>query len=53
MTDAFGPAHGKRLEDPARLEALPREAVVGLQRLSGNETVVDQGAHLAMVAARR
>lgn len=44
MADAFNPQHGKRLEDPARLEALPQAAVVELLRLSGAETVVDYGA---------
>jgi ubiquinone/menaquinone biosynthesis C-methylase UbiE len=44
MADAFNPEHGKRLEDPARLEALPQSAVVELLRLSGAETVVDYGA---------
>jgi len=44
MADAFNPEHGKRLEDPARLEALPKAAVVDLLRLSGAETVVDYGA---------
>ena len=44
MADAFNPQHGKRLEDPARLEALPQAAVVDLLRLSGAETVVDYGA---------
>jgi ubiquinone/menaquinone biosynthesis C-methylase UbiE len=44
MADVFKPEHGKRLEDPARLEALPREAVVSLLRLHGDETVVDYGA---------
>jgi ubiquinone/menaquinone biosynthesis C-methylase UbiE len=44
MADAFDPQHGKRLEDPARLEALPQAAVVSLLRLSGAETVVDYGA---------
>ncbi len=44
MADAFNPEHGKRLEDPARLEALPQAAVVDLLRLSGAETVVDYGA---------
>ena len=44
MADAFDPKHAKRLEDPARLEALPRAAVVSLLRLDGDETVVDYGA---------
>lgn len=44
MADAFNPEHAKRLEDPARLEALPREAVVSFLRLRGAETVVDYGA---------
>jgi ubiquinone/menaquinone biosynthesis C-methylase UbiE len=44
MADAFNPHHGKKLEDPARLEALPQPAVVGLLRLEGAETVVDYGA---------
>ena len=44
MADAFNPEHGKRLEDPARLEGLPREAVVSFLRLRGDETVVDYGA---------
>jgi ubiquinone/menaquinone biosynthesis C-methylase UbiE len=44
MADAFSPEHGKRLEDPARLEALPQSAVVDLLRLHGDETVVDYGA---------
>ncbi len=44
MADAFNPEHAERLEDPARLEALPREAVVSLLRLRGAETVVDYGA---------
>ena len=44
MADQFNPQHAKRLEDPARLEALPQAAVVELLRLSGAETVVDYGA---------
>lgn len=44
MADAFDPQHASRLEDPARLEALPQSAVVSLLRLSGAETVVDYGA---------
>jgi ubiquinone/menaquinone biosynthesis C-methylase UbiE len=44
MADAFNPEHGKKLEDPARLEALPRASVVDLLRLRGDETVVDYGA---------
>ena len=44
MADAFDPQHAPRLEDPARLEALPQSAVVSLLRLSGAETVVDYGA---------
>ncbi len=44
MADAFNPEHAKRLEDPARLEALPQSAVVELLRLQGAETVVDYGA---------
>jgi ubiquinone/menaquinone biosynthesis C-methylase UbiE len=44
MADAFDPQHAGRLEDPARLEALPLAAVVSLLRLSGAETVVDYGA---------
>jgi arsenite methyltransferase len=44
MADAFNPQHAARLEDPARLEALPREAVVAYLRLRGDEVVVDYGA---------
>ena len=44
MADTFDPQHAPRLEDPARLEALPQTAVVSLLRLSGAETVVDYGA---------
>ena len=44
MADAFDPAHAGRLEEPARLEALPQAAVVALLRLEGGETVVDYGA---------
>jgi ubiquinone/menaquinone biosynthesis C-methylase UbiE len=44
MADAFDPQHAPRLEDPARLEALPQAAVVSLLRLDGAETVVDYGA---------
>jgi len=44
MADAFDPQHAPRLEDPARLEALPRGAVVSLLQLDGAETVVDYGA---------
>jgi ubiquinone/menaquinone biosynthesis C-methylase UbiE len=44
MADAFDPRHAGRLEDPARLEALPQALVVGLLRLTGAETVVDYGA---------
>jgi ubiquinone/menaquinone biosynthesis C-methylase UbiE len=44
MADAFDPQHAGRLEEPARLEALPQSAVVSLLRLSGDETVVDYGA---------
>ncbi len=44
MADAFDPQHAGRLEDPARLEALPPEHVVRLLRLRGDETVVDYGA---------
>jgi ubiquinone/menaquinone biosynthesis C-methylase UbiE len=44
MADAFDPRHAGRLEDPARLQALPAAAVVSLLRLAGAETVVDYGA---------
>ena len=44
MADAFDPQHAGRLEDPARLAALPQAAVVSLLRLTGDETVVDYGA---------
>ena len=44
MADAFDPQHAGRLEDPARLAALPQAAVVSLLHLEGNETVVDYGA---------
>jgi ubiquinone/menaquinone biosynthesis C-methylase UbiE len=44
MADAFDPAHARKLEDPARLQALPQAAVVSYLRLSGVETVVDYGA---------
>ena len=44
MADAFDPQHAGKLEDPARLESLPRAAVVSLLRLDGAETVVDYGA---------
>ena len=44
MADAFHPEHAERLEDPARLAALPQAAVVELLRLRGDETVVDYGA---------
>jgi ubiquinone/menaquinone biosynthesis C-methylase UbiE len=44
MADQFHPGHAERLEEPARLEALPPAAVVGLLRLDGAETVVDYGA---------
>jgi ubiquinone/menaquinone biosynthesis C-methylase UbiE len=44
MAEAFRPEHGGRLEDPARLEALPRAAVVSFLRLCGDENVVDYGA---------
>jgi ubiquinone/menaquinone biosynthesis C-methylase UbiE len=44
MADQFDPGHAGRLEDPARLEALPLQAVVDLLRLTGAETVVDYGA---------
>ncbi len=44
MADSFHPEHGHRLEDPARLAALPPAEVVALLRLSGGETVVDYGA---------
>jgi len=44
MADHFDPEHAPGLEDPARLEALPQSAVVGLLRLEGAETVVDYGA---------
>ncbi len=44
MADAFDAGHAGKLEDPARLEALPQAAVVDLLRLSGAETVVDYGA---------
>jgi len=44
MADAFDPQHAGRLEDPARLAALPQTAVVSLLRLQGDETVVDYGA---------
>ncbi len=44
MADAFQPEHAGRLEDPARLAALPPSAVVELLRLRGDETVVDYGA---------
>ena len=44
MADAFDAQHAPRLEDPARLEALPQATVVALLRLDGGETVVDYGA---------
>lgn len=44
MADHFDPTHAPRLEDPARLEALPQSSVVDLLRLEGDETVVDYGA---------
>ncbi len=44
MADQFDHKHGMRLEDPARLEALPQSAVVELLKLDGAETVVDYGA---------
>ena len=44
MAHQFDPKHAKRLEDPARLEALPQSAVVDLLQLSGAETVIDYGA---------
>jgi ubiquinone/menaquinone biosynthesis C-methylase UbiE len=44
MADAFDPQHAGRLEDPARLSALPQTAVVDLLRLHGDEIVVDYGA---------
>jgi len=44
MAGAFDPGHAGKLEDPARLEALPQAAVVDLLRLRGAETVVDYGA---------
>lgn len=44
MADAFDPRHAGRLEDPARLQALPAAAVVSLLQLDGTETVVDYGA---------
>jgi len=44
MADAFDPQHAPRLEDPARLEALPQATVVSHLRLDGAETVVDYGA---------
>lgn len=44
MADAFDPAHAPRLEDPARLAALPQAAVMSFLRLEGAETVVDYGA---------
>lgn len=44
MADKFDPTHAPNLEDPSRLEALPPDAVVGLLRLTGAETVVDYGA---------
>jgi len=44
MADAFHPEHAGRLEDLARLAALPQAAIVDLLRLHGDETVVDYGA---------
>ena len=44
MADVFNADHAPRLEDPARLEALPPQTVVSLARLRGDETVVDYGA---------
>jgi SAM-dependent methyltransferase len=44
MADAFDPEHAGRLEEPARLEALPPASVVSFLRLRGDETVVDYGA---------
>jgi len=44
MADAFDPRHAGRLEEPVRLEALPRGTVVALLRLDGAETVVEYGA---------
>jgi ubiquinone/menaquinone biosynthesis C-methylase UbiE len=51
MADQFDPAHAARLEDPQRLEALPRSAVVGLLHLDGAETVVDYGAGTGIYTA--
>jgi ubiquinone/menaquinone biosynthesis C-methylase UbiE len=44
MAEAFDPQHAGRLEDPARLAALPPTAIVALLRLAGAEIVVDYGA---------
>ena len=44
MADAFDSQHAGRLEDPARLAALPQKVVVSLLQLKGDETVVDYGA---------
>jgi ubiquinone/menaquinone biosynthesis C-methylase UbiE len=44
MADQFDPQHAKRLEDSARLAALPQASVVELLQLTGDETVVDYGA---------
>jgi len=44
MADQFDPENAMRLEDPARLEAMPQATVVRLLRLTGDETVVDYGA---------
>jgi SAM-dependent methyltransferase len=51
MADAFDPQHAGRLEDPARLEALPRSAVTSFLRLRGDETVVDYGAGTGVYTA--
>jgi len=44
MAESFDPGHAPRLEDPARLAALPQATVVSMLRLQGAETIVDYGA---------
>jgi ubiquinone/menaquinone biosynthesis C-methylase UbiE len=48
--DAFDPQHAGRLEEPARLAALPHGSVVALLHLTGAETIVDYGAGTGIYA---
>ena len=48
MADAFHPQYASRLEDPARLQALPRATVVSLLRAPRQSTWTTSASSQAM-----